>query len=230
MGQEAAENVNYPISSLLASDPRSEIIAIADPPPANYHDTSFWLVSSATLQQQHIDTLLNRSVSALAVGDIDGDGQADALAIERSSTLLDAQIWVQREAHFIREDMLSTRVSQLLNTIPVEQDQDRGILITRTPVGVALTDMDQDGHLDILLLSRQQGKKSPLDLAVHLLLNLGDGNLAGPIGVPLPDNIHNDFRFADAQLMAADINGDGAPDLVLTAFGGPIAIVRQLSK
>jgi hypothetical protein len=85
-----------------------------------------------------------------------------------------------------------------------------------TPTGLVTDDFNGDGHLDFAVTD-------PVREAVWLFLGNGNGTFQTPINVT-----GNGFQFGrlnPSQLVAADFNGDGKPDLAVTdAFSNNLAV------
>lgn len=224
-GEELART-NYQTSSLFAGDARSTLLAIASPSRGNQQDASVWLLSSAPLKERFSDTVRDWAVSVLAVGDVNRDGYADAVAIARSNTLLDAKVWVQHAEEFHRDNELGKQLTTQIQRIELEQNGSMGWIV-RTPVALAVADMDQDGWPDVVLLTRNQAPVNLQDLAVELILGRGTDGFASPQRIPLPDGVANRKGFANAHISVGDVNGDQALDLVLTGDDGQVGIVFQ---
>lgn len=79
--------------------------------------------------------------------------------------------------------------------------------------GVAAGDVDGDGKVDLYFCHKQEGNQ--------LYRNLGDGrftNITAAASVACTNQVSSGAVFAD-------INGDGALDLLVSAFGGPNALL-----
>jgi hypothetical protein len=81
------------------------------------------------------------------------------------------------------------------------------------PADVTTADMDGDGHVDLIALG--QG-------GLSIIYGKGDGTFGDRVTLPLGDGI-NPGQF---HVLAADLNGDGLPDLVVPYDGlGRIAVL-----
>ena len=84
--------------------------------------------------------------------------------------------------------------------------------IPGSPDGGAVADFDNDGHLDIVIVSQD-------DAQAWLLLGNGLGGFAAPVTIPLANG--------SETVVTADFNRDGNADLALGSSGsGPVITVR----
>src|SRR5437016_4537960 len=71
---------------------------------------------------------------------------------------------------------------------------------------VTAVDLDGDGKLDLAVIGGG---------AISVLYGNGDGTFQARVDIPLGPGIND----GQNQIVAADLNGDGLPDLVATIFG-----------
>ncbi|HEY3348981.1 MAG TPA: VCBS repeat-containing protein [Thermoanaerobaculia bacterium] len=128
----------------------------------------------------------------LAIGDVDGDGHPDAVTVNR---------YVGGCPDGIRTFLARTG----------------GAVQLRQPAtslwSPVLADFDGDGHADLAAI---QG--SIYGVPTGLVVQLGDG--AGAFGPPAFFNVPGNVNRETASLTAADIDGDGRIDLLLSGIPG----------
>ncbi|HMF42638.1 MAG TPA: VCBS repeat-containing protein, partial [Polyangia bacterium] len=135
---------------------------------------------------------------ALAVGDLNGDGNPDvAVAAETDDAF---SVYLNRgDGTFTRQPVVPAGGSR--------------------PASVALADIDGDGKMDVIVASSVV--KAVTNTDTLRTVTVFPGNGAGGFGVP--DVISWTSTYTDQgsnrcwQLVAADLNGDGRPDLAVAA-------------
>jgi hypothetical protein len=80
------------------------------------------------------------------------------------------------------------------------------VLVGGFPFFVAVADFNGDGSADVAVSNAD-------DSTVSILLGNGDGTFTQAPGSPIPG-----FNYNPAQVVAADFNGDGIPDLAVANF------------
>jgi hypothetical protein len=98
----------------------------------------------------------------------------------------------------------------------VSQVFDAGLV---RPKGIALVDLDKDGHLDIVVTSHTT-------LVVSILYGMGNGQFEPPVLIVLSKSGEIVFGLLH-DFVAADVNGDGWVDLALPSVSGKIYLLRN---
>lgn len=141
---------------------------------------------------------------AVAVGDVDGDGRADALGA-----------YAQWEDGRTLEGFLTTR---LQGASPGTFADPRRVATGLEPVALATGDLDGDGRLDAVV-ANWEDRNGLSEVTVHLQAGMALGTFqVDPVVVSLGVR-----RPGDVAL--GDLNGDGRMDLALAARDGEDALV-----
>jgi hypothetical protein len=80
---------------------------------------------------------------------------------------------------------------------------------------LAVADLDRDGDVDLVVASAARPE-------VLFLRNLGDGRLARAVAL--------DAGGAPRALAAADLDGDGWPEIAAALADGRVAVLRNLGR
>lgn len=150
------------------------------------------------------DDLSGYLSQAVAVGDVDGDGRADALSAN-----------AQWDEGRTLEGFLTTRLQgTTAGTFADPRRVDTGL----GPVALAMGDLDGDGRPDAVV-ANWEDRNGACEVTIHLQAGMPSGTFqADPVVVSLGAR-----RPGDVAL--GDLNGDGRMDLALAARDGQDALV-----
>jgi Bacterial Ig-like domain (group 3)/FG-GAP-like repeat len=133
--------------------------------------------------------------SSVAIGDFDGDGNADVVVANQCST---------------SDCKSGGSVSVLLGTgngkLQAAKTYSSG---ANTPLSVAVADFDKDGDLDLAVANQCQDS-SCQNGAVSVLLGNGNGTFRAA-------RVYASAGYQTNSVAVGDFNGDGNPDLVLAS-------------
>jgi hypothetical protein len=138
----------------------------------------------------------------LAVADVDGDGKLDIVTTDCSSNLVSIFQNTSTPANIT----FATRVD---------------LVTGRQPQGVAIKDIDSDGHPDLLVANSGDG-------TVSIYRNLGvTGSLTANSFAPKVDIATGS---GCGSVVVGDLDGDGKPDVVtVNSSSGTLSLLRNIS-
>lgn len=154
----------------------------------------------------------------IAWGDVDGDGLPDLFVTHLNSEL--HTLWGQRPRGFFEDRTIGAGLNRGL----------RG-----TGFGATLTDFDRDGWLDLAWVNgnvyRNQGVTggsfwSKYAQRHQIFANGGNGRFRDISGA---NQAFCGTAGVGRGLIVADIDNDGAPDLIVTEIASPVRVLRNIS-
>lgn len=171
----------------------------------SFDNTGF--IGAASSFSSKVDFLVNSPFS-LATGDLDGDGKPDLVTLDRSN----AKLWV------FRNTSSSGSISAASFASPVS------FTTGSLPSSVTIADVDQDGQLDIVVSCQSS---SP---ALYIFRNTASsGSITSASFAAAVTLTTGSLPGTPA---AADVDGDGKTDLVVSCSGSPgnIYIFRNIGS
>ena len=153
---------------------------------------------------------------SVKIGDVDGDGKPD-LAVLNGAEICAPTCQPTESVSVLRgngDGTFQAAVSYFVNIYPNTRV---------SPVKLTLADVNGDGRPDLLVADTVS--YSPFSFVsnfrggVSVLLNRGDGTFASPV---LYDS---GGYISSADLLAADVNGDGFPDIAVLSVCSVLGVV-----
>ena len=136
--------------------------------------------------------------TAIAVGDLNGDGHADVVAANYNSNTIGV--------------LLGNGDGTLQKAVPYSSGGSN-------PRGIALGDVNGDGFPDIAVANDCASDCGfQVQAVVAVLLNRGDGTFTPPV-------VYNSGAFMGTAVAIADVSFDGRPDLLVTHLDGHIGVL-----
>lgn len=158
----------------------------------------------------------------VALGDVDGDGLFDVFVTHLTDET--HTLWCQKPRGIFRDRTMRAGLAQ---------PGSRG-----TGFGTALADFDLDGALDVVVVNGRVARREPVAEAAlgpfwsqyaernQLFANDGSGRFRDiSAGSPALCGAPGVYR----GLAVGDLDNDGAPDLLVTAVGGPTRLYRNVA-
>jgi uncharacterized protein (TIGR03437 family) len=142
----------------------------------------------------------NCAVSRLIAGDFNGDGKQDVLAI----CGFQSAVWVLPG---LGTGQFGTAIATQLPELAMEGFTE-GLFRT-----AAVADFDGDGALDLVIGLGSGAVSSTADITLNIMLGNGNGTFQAPSA-----NLLSSSQAA-FNVAAADLDGDGTPDLAVTVAG-----------
>ena len=208
---------------------------------ANYDGTIKILFGNAdgTLHAGATYTVSSQNITSLAVADVNGDGKADLLVFLGGTGIsvlngngdgtfkagaaipFNSNYAYVGSGDFNKDGITDLAISGYSAGVSILLGTGGGKFaaptVFSTPANLLafyVEDFDGDGNLDLVFANGHPDALTPGTDATSLgvLFGKGDGTFAGPSIVQVDGN-PNDQTFAPTNLVVADFNGDGKPDV-----------------
>ena len=144
--------------------------------------------------------VLQHNMLQMVTGDLNGDGFADIIALDQGANQF--EVWLSKGD--------GTLSAPMAYSVQPKSGADFSL-----GGGIALADVNSDGHLDLVALSLNAQRGTPQStVSVQVFAGKGDGTLAAPTE---SDTVLSDSYTAawGQTLVLADVNGDGILDAVM---------------
>jgi hypothetical protein len=146
----------------------------------------------------HLQYVTDYAPQAVAIGDLNGDGKQDLVTVNFASY------------QFAANGSASVLLGNGDGAFPTHVEYPIGV----DPAFVAITDLDQDGKLDLVIENKGAYASGSTDnSSISVLLGHGDGTFADRVDLPFKCDYASSFDAI--SLAVGDLNGDGSADLAL---------------
>jgi FG-GAP-like repeat/FG-GAP repeat len=171
--------------------------------PRTGHSVQVFVAKSLDPPFSPLSTITGVPEAALAVGDLNADGQLEMVAVTSAKVLVYS---LERKAH---------RSAVQAATFPGSSSR-----FASAPRRAILVDVNGDGNPDLIV-----GNGYEPNLQIYMNTSGETFSFAPPVSVPwcpkgVPPPIMKGFVSLSLELASADLNGDGKPDLIASGRCG----------
>jgi Bacterial Ig-like domain (group 3)/FG-GAP-like repeat len=174
-------------------------------------------------------TSANAIFTAIAIGDVNGDGNQDVVGITSDSNLPSSTIIVSTYLGSGNGNFQKTTTA-LTQSISIPSQ----VEFASNEV-IALGDVNGDGKLDIAAEFEEYTSQTSGQFVISVAMGKGDGSFAAlnvndPITAPFNSQGFPFFALNSAGVQIVDLNGDSKPDLAVdvNAINNPAALIVAL--